>query len=349
MPPVIAAGSLLEFVLSNHQFSMPVGRVQYLHMGPMTFTEYLEALEENKLKAEIESFVPGTQIGPVVHQRLLGLLRSYYFVGGMPAAVAAFAGNRRFSDVSPIHNSIMETYREDFPKYSGSRNLSRMVRVLNFVARNVGIKIKYSNISQEDQAATIKQDIELLCMARVIAKVVHSHASGLPLQADLEEKHFKLLFLDVGLMNAICGLGWNAISNIDDKQLINEGAVAEQFVGQHLMALFAGSLNRELTYWLREGKANNAQVDFLAAFDGRIVPIEVKAGSRGSLRSLHQFAGEKQISLAVRFDTNLPSTHTVEATIRKDGHSMDVKYQLMSLPLYLVERLPELIRLHPKP
>lgn len=346
-PPIIAAGSLLEFVLSNHQFSMPVGRVQYLHMGPMTFTEYLEALEENKLKTEIESFVPGAQIGPVVHQRLLELLRSYYFVGGMPEAVAAFARNRKFSDVSPVHNSIMETYREDFPKYSGSRNLTRMLRVLNFAARNVGIKIKYSNISQEDQAATIKQDIDLLSMARVIAKVVHSHASGLPLQADLEEKSFKLLFLDVGLMNAVCGLGWSAISNLDDAQLINEGAVAEQFVGQHLMALFADSLNRELTYWLREGKANNAEVDFLTVFDGRIVPIEVKAGSRGSLRSLHQFAGEKRISLAVRFDINLPSIHTVATTIRKDGHSVDVKYQLASLPLYLVERLPELIRLNP--
>ena len=138
-PPVIAAGSLLEFVLSNHQFSMPVGRVQYLHMGPMTFTEYLEALEEYKLKAEIDSFVPGVQIGPVVHQRLLEHLRSYYFVGGMPEAVAAFARNRKFSDVIPIHNSIMETYREDFPKYSGSRNLTRMLRVLNFAARNVGM------------------------------------------------------------------------------------------------------------------------------------------------------------------------------------------------------------------
>ena len=346
-PPVIAAGSLLEFVLSNHQFSMPVGRVQYLHMGPMTFTEYLEALEEHKLKAEIDSFVPGVQIGPVVHQRLLEHLRSYYFVGGMPEAVAAFARNRKFSDVSPIHNSIMETYREDFPKYSGSRNLTRMLRVLNFAARNVGIKIKYSNISQEDQAATIKQDIDLFCMARVMAKVVHSHASGLPLQADLDEKSFKLLFLDIGLMNAICGLGWSAISNLGDEQLVNEGAVAEQFVGQHLMALFADSLNRELTYWLREGKANNAEVDFLAAVDGRIVPIEVKAGSRGSLRSLHQFAGEKRVSLAVRFDANLPSTHTVETTIRKGGHSIDVKYQLTSLPLYLIERLPAVIRLHP--
>ena len=148
-------------------------------------------------------------------------------------------------------------------------------------------------------------------MARVIAKVVHSHASGF------------------------------------DEQLVNEGAVAEQFVGRHLMALFADSLNRELTYWLREGKANNAEVDFLAAFDGRIVPIEVKAGARGSLRSLHQFAGEKRISLAVRFDASLPSTHTVEATIRKGGHSIDVKYQLASLPLYLIERLPAVIRLCP--
>lgn len=281
--PVVSAGSLLEFVLSDHQFSMPVGRVQYLHMGPMIFTEFLDALGETKLKTEIENFELGKEIGPIVHKRLLELLRIYYFVGGMPEAVSVFAQDRHVKDVGQVHNSIIETYREDFPKYGGSRDLTRMLNVFNFAARNVGAKIKYSNISKQDTSATIKRDIELLCMARVLAKVVHSHCSGLPLQADLEEKVYKLLFLDVGLMNAVCGLGWNTIARLDETKLINEGVIAEQFIGQHLQDLLSGSPNRELTYWLREGKSANAEVDYVVALEGKIVPVEVKAGTSGSI------------------------------------------------------------------
>lgn len=342
--PVIAAGSLMEFALTEQRISIPVGRIQYLHMGPMTFTEYLEALGENKLKESIESYTFGVEIGPVVHARLLELLRSYYFVGGMPGAVDVYARSRKFSEVGTVHNSIIDTYREDFQKYARSRNLIRMQHVLNFAARNVGVKIKYSNVLKDVHSSTIKQDIDLLTMARVISKVIHTHASGLPLQADLEEKAYKLLFLDVGLMNAICGLSWNSLSRFDDIQLINEGAIAEQFVGQHLLELLADRPNRELTYWLREGRSSNAEVDFVVALDGRIVPIEVKAGGRGSLRSLHQFVGEKRVPLAVRFDSNPPSIQTVNATIQSGEKASEVTYRLLSLPLYLVEKVADVIR-----
>jgi uncharacterized protein len=111
-----------------------------------------------------------------------------------------------------------------------------------------------------------------------------------------------------------------------------------------LQDLFAGNPNRELNYWLREGRTSNAEVDFVVALEGRIIPIEVKAGGRGSLRSLHQFAGEKSAPLAVRFDANLPSLQIVDAVIRKAGIATPVQYRLMSLPLYFVEKLTDLIR-----
>ncbi len=341
--PVISAGSLLEFVLTDHSFSMPVGRIQYLHMGPMTFSEFLGALGENKLQQTIKRYHLGQEIGSVAHQRLLQLLRSYYFVGGMPEAVAVFADTQSYRDVSDVHQSIIETYREDFPKYSGSRNLNRIVNVFNFVARNIGVKVKYSNISSHDQSTSIKKDLELLCMARVISKVIHSHSSGLPLQADIEEKVYKLLFLDIGLMNAICGLNWRTLSQLDDRKLINEGAIAEQFVGQHLQALLNDSANRELNYWLREGRSSNAELDFVIALSGQIIPVEVKSGATGSLKSLHQFMGEKQVPVAVRFDTSLPSESKITATIQRKKQREKITYPLLSLPLYLVERLDVIV------
>lgn len=341
--PVVCAGSLLEFALKDHSFSMPVGRIQYLHMGPMTFSEFLLALDEERLKNFIDSYEPGQEIGDVIHQRLLNLLRSYYSVGGMPEAVAVFAKSHSYKEVGEVHNSIIETYRDDFSKYAGSRNQNRMLNVFNFAARNVGTKIKYSNISTQDQSVTIKKDIELLAMARVVGKVVHSHCSGLPLQADLEEKIYKLLFLDVGLMNSICGLDWRSLSQMDDVKLVNQGAVAEQFVGQHLQAMLADKPNRELNYWLREGRSSNAELDFVIGLWGKIIPIEVKSGSTGTLKSLHQFMGMKQAPLAIRFDTKLPSVDQIDTVINMAKQRQQVKYTLLSLPLYLVERLAAIV------
>lgn len=341
--PVVSAGSLLEFALADHNFPMPVGRIQYLHMGPMSFSEFLLAISEENLHDFICQYESGQEIGEIIHQRLLQLLRSYYFIGGMPEAVAVFADSHSYKAVSEVHSSIIETYRDDFPKYAGSRNLNRMLNVFNFAAKNVGAKIKYSNISSQDQSVTIKKDIELLAMARVIGKVIHSNCSGLPLQADMKERVFKLLFLDIGLMNAICGLDWRNLSQIDENKIINQGAVAEQFVGQHLQAMLADKPNRELNYWLREGKSSNAELDFVVGLRGNIIPIEVKSGATGTLKSLHQFMGTKKALLAVRFDSNLPGNQQIDTVINVNKERRNVQYQLLSLPLYLVERLDSLI------
>ena len=341
--PVLAAGSLLDFALADHRLSMPVGRIAYLHMGPMSFTEFLDAVGAQKLASRIAAFDIDRGLDPAIHNRLMELLRTYFFTGGMPEAVQAYARTRRLRDVGDVHNSIIDTYREDFPKYVGSRSLPRIVNVFNFSARNVGRKVKYIHFSREEKAATTRTDIELLCMARVLSKVVHSNCNGLPLQADADPRAYKLIFVDIGLMNAVCGLGWTAIEGMNETRLVNEGAMAEQFIGQHLRDLLAGSPNRELTHWLREGRATNAEVDYVAAFDGHIVPIEVKAGASGGLKSLHQFVAEKGTQLVVRFDAAPPSIRTVRTSVRRGGVQAAVAYRLLSLPLYLVERLPAIL------
>ena len=349
---VLAAGSLMEFTLADKAFPMPVGRISYLHMGPMTFTEFLRGCGQEGLARQIDAFEwppPGAQpeLDPVLHDLALEALRLYLFVGGLPEAVREHAESGRLRAVSAIHADIVETYRDDFRKYAARRDLTRMLRVFNFAARQAGHKVKYSNVSEGEPSATIRRDIELLAMARVAARVTHSHCAGLPLQAHLKEQAFKLIFLDVGLMNAICGLGWEALAASGEDGLVNTGTVAEQFVGQHLQHLLAARVNRELTYWLREGRSNNAEVDYVAEFGGRIVPIEVKAGRAGALKSLHQFVAEKNVELAVRFDARPPSLHTVEAGIprgRLGEGGQRVRYRLLSLPLYLVERLPEMLR-----
>ena len=344
--PVLAAGSLMEFALADRAFPMPVGRVSYLHMGPMTFTEFLRGCGRENLAERIAAFEWPSDgntpaFDPALHALALEALQTYLFVGGMPEAVAEYAESGRLRAVSAIHADIVETFRDDFRKYAARRDLTRMLRVFNFAARHAGHKVKYSNVSEGEPSATIRRDVELLAMARVVAKVTHSHCAGLPLQAHQKERAFKLIFLDVGLMNAVCGLPWEALAGGTSHTLVNTGAVAEQFIGQHLQHLLAERVNRELVYWLREGRSNNAEVDYVAEFGGRIVPIEVKASRTGALKSLHQFVAEKDVSLAVRFDAQPPSLQTVEAGV---PGGQRVRYRLLSLPLYLVERLPEMLR-----
>lgn len=340
---LVAAGSLLEFILADHSFSMPVGRIQYLQMGPLVFSEYLNALDEQKLLKVIQNFLIDKPISSIAHTRLLQTLRSYCFVGGMPEAVQRYTQTKKFRDASEVHQSIIDTYRDDFPKYIGSRNLTRMIHVFSYAAKTIGKKVKYSSFSKDDQSSTIKDDIDLLCMAKVLTKVQHSHCNGLPLLAEAKDRIYKLLFLDVGLANAMLGLDWSSVSEISDERLVNDGAIAEQFVGQHLLDLLSISPNRDLHYWLREGKDANAEVDFVCTFHGKIVPIEVKAGSSGSLKSLHQFMGEKRLQLAIRMDTNPPSLQHVQTSIRVGSERIPVEYDLISLPLYLVERIPAIV------
>ena len=346
--PVVAAGSLIEFMLSDHTFSMPVGRIEYLNLGPMTFTEFLKAVGQDRLARVIETFEwPSGEdpagLHPLIHRRLLDLLRLYQFVGGMPEAVRVYSESENLPAVSAVHAAIVDTWRDDFPKYAARRDLTRMLRVFHFAARHPGRKVKYSNVSPDDQSATVRRDIDLLEMARVIARVTHSQCSGLPLQADINEKVFKLIFLDVGLMNAVCGLGWQTLANQTPAQLVNAGPAAEQFIGQHLQYLLAERPNRALTYWLREGRSSNAEVDYVAEFGGRIVPIEVKAGRAGTLKSLHQFVFEKRVPFAIRFHADLPALQTVDTEVRRSHGTERVRYRLLSLPLYLVERLPRIV------
>lgn len=178
----------------------------------------------------------------------------------------------------------------------------------------------------------------------MIHKCRGSNCSGLPLQADINEKVYKAIFLDVGLMNAICGLDWRAISQADDLKLINKGSIAEQFVGQHLQTLLADTPNRELIYWLRQGRSSNAEIDFVVSMSGTIIPIEVKAGAIGTLKSLHQFMGSKHAPFGIRFDTSLPSTNQVSTVINLAKQSKKITYPLISLPLYLIERLDAIVK-----
>ena len=340
---VAAAGSLMEFALADTRFSRPVGRVEYLHLGPMEFEDFLGAAGHPGLASHLRSFSPSDlsedAISGPVHEKYVDLLRQYWVVGGLPEAVSAWAQSRDFMRVSRVHQSVVATYRDDFDKYSHGSLKGRIQTVFDRLPGMVGRKFKYVQVSRDHRAAELADALRHLCMARVASKVHHTSANGLPLAAEADERRFKCLYMDVGLMCAALHLNVLDLGK-QDLTLVNGGAVAEQFVGQHL--LYGGPRYETpvLYYWTREARNAAAEVDYLMAPGRQVVPVEIKAGTTGSLRSLHQFLKEKRRDFGLRFNADVPSLLRDSKGL-PDGTRID--YHLLSLPLYMVGQARRLV------
>lgn len=340
---VVAAGSLLEFALADARFSMPVGRVEYLHLGPMEFEDFLRAAGHPELASHLRDLsLPNLHEGAIpgpVHGKYLELLQQYWVVGGLPEAVAAWVRSRDYKRVSRIHQSVVATYRDDFNKYSHGSLKGRIQMVFDRLPGMVGRKFKYVQVSREHRAAEVADALRHLCMARVASKVHHTSANGVPLAAEADERRFKCLYMDVGLMCAALHLDVLDLGR-QDPTLVNAGAVAEQFIGQHLLYSGPRYETPALYYWTREARNAAAEVDYLMAPARRVVPVEIKAGTTGSLRSAHQFLKEKRRDFALRFNADVPSLLRDSKGL-PDGTRID--YHLLSLPLYMVGQARRLV------
>ena len=276
---VIAAGSLLEFAMRD--ISFPVGRIQFLNMVPMSFAEFLLATGKD-IAAESVLSTP-VKLPDSIHALLLDEVRRYMFIGGMPECVLAYTRNERMRDAFEVQSELAHAFRQDFSKYALYADKRCLNAVFASVARSVGRQVKYSNMAEDYTNPTIKKAFDLLCLAQVIRKVSACSPPVLPLGASASERKFKALMVDIGLMQHLSGMPVDVEYARTDILAIHQGAMAEQFVGQELVA--AGQ--NELYYWSREAKSSNAEVDFLLVARGEIHPVEVKSGTAGKLKSMH--------------------------------------------------------------
>lgn len=338
--PVIAAGSLLEFVLATHTFSMPVGRINYMHLEPLTFEEFLVANDEEMLVSYLEQYTLTAEIPLAIHQKLMGYFKEYLIIGGMPAAVSNWINNRSFSDVNRVHLDLLATYRDDFAKYRGRLDQERLEEVMRAVPKLLGEKFVYSKVNSTVHTASVKQALNLLCKARLCHVVSGCSANGVPLGAETNEKYLKVVLLDTGLCSASLGLMLNQFTTLDEIILVNSGGLAEQVVGQCLRTISPPYIEPALYYWHREHAGSNAEIDYCIQHHHQVIPIEVKAGTTGSLKSLHYFMGLKQFDRAVRINSNLPSQAAVQV---KDHQGNEIEYTLISIPFYLIKQLHRLL------
>ncbi|MCK4303494.1 MAG: ATP-binding protein, partial [Candidatus Eisenbacteria sp.] len=324
---VIAAGSLLDFALREFKHSMPVGRIEYLHLNPLTFREFLQAVGEDALANYLKRYHVSDDFSEAASAKLRDLLRMYFFVGGMPSAVAAYAKRHDLMEVQRILASTIITLQDDFAKYGTRAQQRNMRRVLRFIPRNIGRKVRYVNICRDVRSADLRTALELLELSRIVTLVRHTSANGIPLGAEASEHHFKPLLLDIGLCNNLCGL---SLPDAAELLTVQEGSLAEQIVGQELHSLGPSFEDHPLYYWHREAKNANAEVDYVWAHKDYIVPVEVRAGTSGSLKSIHVFLAEKGRNIAVRLNMDLPSVGTFNAVLGGGDRRRDLTYTLLS-------------------
>ena len=285
---VIAAGSLLEFEIEKMSF--PVGRVEFKYMFPMTFDEFLINIGKEKLAANRPHLFDTGKISEFILSELYRQLKLYFIVGGMPEAVKTYISSS-LKAVSEVHESLFDSFIQDILKYEKTLELDILRNVLEAIPMNSSRNIKYVNLCPGATIYNIKKTLKVLEKYLIINTVHSSSAAGLPLSSCVNKSSLKICFLDIGLMQHICGIKVGEIINSEDLIKTYQGVLCEQFIGQELL-VSGGAQNQKLYYWSRTGKNSNAEVDFLIVRDGKIFPLEVKNGPAGKLKSLHLFFEE---------------------------------------------------------
>ncbi len=338
--PVIAAGSLLDFALANHEFSMPVGRIGYIYLEPFSFEEFLDAAKHDQLRTYLKNYHLNKKIPVAIHQQLLVLLKEYLIIGGMPAAVLSWIKKKSLEAINQIHFDLLATYRDDFTKYRGRLVTDRLEDILTSIPQQLGKKFVYSHANIEVNTQSLRQALDLLSKSRVCHKIFATSANGLPLNAEIKDKFFKVILLDCGLVSAELGISLQQLNSVSELIFVNSGALAEQLVGQQLRTLFPPFAPPLLNYWQRTEVNANAEVDYVIQHKNQIVPVEVKAGTTGALKSLHYFMEIKRRNLAVRINSDYPTFGLVQV---KTTIGSSVAYSLLSIPFYLTGQLHRLL------
>lgn len=326
---VIAAGSLLEHVMDKVK-SFPVGRVSFLYLHPLNFIEYLGA-KNKTLAIDAINDIP---IKNYAHQTLKNLFHEYAIIGGMPEVIASYIESDTISDLPKIYESIWATYKEDVQKYANNSTDARVIRhIINTAHLSVDQRIKFQNFGASNyKSREVGEALRNLDDARIIQLIYPTTSTEPPIKTDLK-KSPRLQFLDTGLLNYELHIQANMMA-LDDLNTAYKGAITPHLISQELISL--SSLNyAKPNFWVREKKQASSEVDLVVQHNNYIVPIEIKSGKEGKLKSLHQFIDNATHYYAVRF-------YAGEFSIEKHKTPMGKKpYLLMNLPYYLGTKLFE--------
>jgi uncharacterized protein len=274
---LIVAGSLLDFEFRNQPF--PVGRVEIMNLYPMTFLEFLKARNKNNLVQLLETAFD--EVPNNIDHYFEDDFNHYLIVGGMPECVKYFIESNDLQGVKNIQDDLLYSYEQDFKKYQPNINADCLLDILESGTKYIGNQIIYTKLSQRFTSPTVKKGVDVLRTARLLYSVQNVSVSGLPLTSS--GKQFKLFFLDVGLLLRKSNIDYQNLYLKKELSAAFQGMLSEQFVAQQLVA----QTEQKTFYWARTESGASSEVDFVILKDNKILPIEVKSGKSGSLKSLH--------------------------------------------------------------
>ncbi|MGR3220942.1 MAG: ATP-binding protein [Candidatus Anammoxibacter sp.] len=332
---VIAAGSLLEVLIADKGFSFPVGRIEFAYLFPLTFAEFLMAIEEDELLDFLNSLAPDSKIPKPIHNKCMQLLSMFLFVGGMPEVVSTYVSTGDHVRVNKIKQDLLQSFYEDMWKYNAPQEVRRLESVFKACSLSIGQRIKYEKFVGNYDSKTVKKAIEILETAMLVRRIFPTWSLKLPFE--LKKKAApKIISIDIGLSNFQRGV---LDSKFFEKNIssVYEGGAAEAYVAQELLAADNSQLS-SLWFWVRQDSNSISEVDFLLVNKSqKPIPLEIKRGVSGTLKSLHRFLYESGADVGIRVYTGeLKHEMTVNKVEEKD-----VPYTLYSIPLYLAYRLKE--------
>lgn len=328
---VITAGSMLETLLGKN-ITFPVGRVEYLVLRPLSFEEFLIALNEEAVLREVKE-IP---LKSYVKDEILKLFHQYALIGGMPEIVEKYARERNISNLRSIYQSLINSYLEDAEKYARSEKQLNLIRYsIEQVMLQAGKRITYAKFGNAMYKSNEISEILRTIQKTHLIKILYPTSDfKIPLLTDVK-KSPRIQFLDTGLINYLVGLHLDIIGT-KDLNNVYQGVLIEHLIGQELLAHQTSPLDT-LHYWVREKSTSSAEIDFLFTYKGKVYPIEVKSGPIGKIKSLQIYMDEADVNLAIRFYAGDFSVHTAKSMNGKT-------FYLMNLPYFLATQLTSYVK-----
>ena len=328
---VIAAGSLLEFAIRKVK-SFPVGRVEFLYLGPLNFSEYLEAIKHS-LAAEQLNQIP---VAPFAHKILLDLFNRYAVIGGMPEVIKVLLQDNTISDLPRVYESIWATYKNDVEKYASNETERKViVHIISTAYLYIDERIKFQNFGNSNyKSREVGEAMRNLDDAKIIQLIYPTTDVFVPVKPNLK-KSPRLQFLDTGLVNHALNTQ-SQMLGIQDLSSTFKGTIIPHLITQELISLNTISYSKP-QFWVREKRQSSSEVDLVFTYGDKVIPIEIKSGSKGTLKSLHQFIEQTNHPYAVRI-------YAGEFKIERAKTQGGTQYLLMNLPYYLGTKIPEYIK-----
>lgn len=328
---VIAAGSLLETIF-NKDVSFPVGRIEFMVLRPASFPEFLEALNEHASIEQLDT-IPYSSFAT---NKLIQLYHTYALIGGMPEIVNEYAKNKDLVALSRIYESLIVSYSDDIEKYASSARQVEYIRhAMHASFAEAGKRIKFEGFGKSNYGSReMSEALRTLEKAMLIQLVFPLTDFTFPLLPN-KKKSPRLHVLDTGMLNYFLGVQKEIIGT-DDLNKVYEGTIIEHLTGQEVLALqynASGALN----FWVKEKKTSSAEIDYIFPYEGKLIPIEVKSGSEGRLKSLHIFMDNVSHDMAIRFYAGELHISTVVTPENKT-------YYLLNLPYFLVSKIEDYIK-----